>query len=206
MKSIRKWLLAGLLVIVPVAITVWVLKWIVGTLDQTLLILPSAWQPKSWLGFDIPGLGALLAVAILLLVGAAASNFFGKKLVSWWDALLNRIPVVRSIYSGVKQVSDTLFSENGNAFRKAVLLQWPREGTWTIGFLTGTPGGDLLNYLQGEYVSVYVPTTPNPTSGYLMMLKKSDCIELKMSVDEALKYIVSMGVVVPGGPSNPQMK
>jgi len=197
MASFRKWFLAGLLVIVPVAITAWVLEGVIATLDKTLLILPEAWQPDRLIGFHIPGFGVLLALAILLLVGATASNFLGRKLVAWWDALLSRIPVVRSIYSGVKQVSDKLFSENGNAFRTAVLVQWPRLDVWTIGFVTGTPGGDVVNYLQGEYLSVYVPTTPNPTGGYFVMLKKSDCIELDMSVDEALKYVVSMGVVSP---------
>ena len=197
MASLRKWLLAGLLVIVPVATTVWVLEWIISTLDKTLLILPANWQPDRLIGFHIPGFGVLLALSILLILGATASNFFGNKLLNWWDALLNRIPIVRSIYSGVKQVSDTLFSENGNAFRKAVLVQWPREGVWTIAFVTGAPGGDAANHLTGDYLSVYVPTTPNPTGGYFVMLRTSDCIELKMSVDEALKYIVSMGVVVP---------
>ena len=202
MKSVRKWLLSGLLVIVPVGITVWVMEWIISSLDKTLLILPQAWHPDKLLGFHIPGFGVILAFAILLTVGAVASNFFGKKLVIWWDALLNRIPVVRSIYSSVKQVSNTLFSDSGNAFRKAVLIQWPRTDVWTIAFVTGTPGGDVVNHLHGDYVSVYVPTTPNPTGGYFVMLKKTDCIELKMSVDEALKYIVSMGVVVPGGPGS----
>jgi uncharacterized membrane protein len=205
MKSIRKWLLAGLLVIVPIMVTVWVLDWIVSSLDKTLQILPGNWHPDKLIGFHIPGFGVLLAFAILLIVGAAASNFLGKKLMSWWDALLNRIPVVRSIYSSVKQVSDTLFSDGGNAFRTAVLVQWPRENVWTIAFITGTPAGDVAKHLQNgsgdEFVSVYVPTTPNPTGGYFILLKKSDCIELTMSVDEALKYIVSMGVVVPGGPS-----
>ncbi|MBU6503621.1 MAG: DUF502 domain-containing protein [Burkholderiaceae bacterium] len=200
MAAIRKWLLAGLLVIVPVAITIWVLDWIVSTLDKTLLILPESWQPDRILGFHVPGFGVLLALAVLLVVGATTSNFLGRKLVDWWDLLLHRIPVVRSIYSGVKQVSDTLFSENGNAFRTAVLLQWPREGVWTIGFVTGTPGGDAATHLPHDCLSVYVPTTPNPTGGYFVMLRKSDCIELKMSVDEAFKYVVSMGVVVPGGP------
>ena len=198
MAALRKWLLAGLLVIVPVGITAWVLDWVVGTLDQTLLILPPDWRPDKLLGIHIPGLGAVLALVILLLVGAVASNYFGRQLVEWWHALLHRIPVVRSIYSGVKQVSDTLFSDSGNAFRKAVLVQWPREGVWTIAFVTGTPGGDAATHLAGDYLSVYVPTTPNPTGGYFVMLRKSECIELKMSVDEALKYIVSMGVVVPG--------
>jgi len=206
MAPLRKWFFAGLLVLVPVAITLWVLQWIIGTLDQTLLILPESWRPDHFIGVHIPGFGVLLALAILLVVGAAASNFLGRKLMVWGDAIVGRIPVVRSIYSSVKQVSDTLFSESGNAFRTAVLIQWPRPGMWTIGFVTGTPGGDVTNSLQGEYLSVHVPTTPNPTGGYFVMLPKADCIELKMSVDEALKYIVSMGVVVPGGPFNQNIK
>jgi uncharacterized membrane protein len=198
MHALRKWLLAGLLVIVPVAITVAVLRWIIDTLDQTLLILPRAWHPDQVFGVHIPGFGVLLTLGILLIVGAVASNFVGRKLVGLGDRVVSRIPVVRSIYSSVKQVSDTLFSESGNAFRTAVLVQWPRAEVWTIAFVTGTPGGDVTTYLRGdEYVSVYVPTTPNPTGGYFVMLRKSDCIELKMSVDEALKYVVSMGVVSP---------
>jgi uncharacterized membrane protein len=197
MSALRKWLVAGLLAIVPVAITIAVLRWIVQTLDSTLQILPEAWQPDRLLGVHIPGLGVVLTLAILLVVGAVVSNFFGRKILQWGDHLVTRIPVVRSIYSSVKQVSDTLFSPGGNAFRKAVLVQWPRADVWTIAFVTGTPGGDVTNYLVGDYVSVYVPTTPNPTGGYFVMLRKSDCIELKMSVDEALKYVISMGVVAP---------
>ncbi len=200
MASVRRWLLAGLLVLVPLAITLAVLNWIVGTLDQTLLILPAAWHPDKLLGFHIPGFGVLLTLLIVLLMGAIASNFLGRKIGHWGNLLLHRIPIVRSIYSSVKQVSDTLFAENGNAFRQALLVQWPREGVWTIGFLTGAPGGDVANHLPGEYVSVYVPTTPNPTGGYFVMLKKSECVELKMSVDEALTYVISMGVVVPAKP------
>ncbi len=202
MSALRKWFFAGLLVVLPLAITVWVVQWILGTLDQTLLILPAGWQPDRLLGIHIPGLGVLLALAILLVVGAVASNFIGRRLLTWSDGLLARIPVVRSIYSGVKQVSDTLFSENGNAFRTAVLIEWPRPGVWTIGFVTGSPGGDVANHLPGEYLSVYVPTTPNPTGGYFVMLRKSDCIELRMSVDEALRYVISMGVVVPTAPAD----
>ena len=197
MSALRKWLLAGLLVVVPVAITVWVLQWIIGMLDQTLLILPYNWHPDRLLGFHIPGFGVLLTLAILLVIGATASNFLGRRLMKLGDSVVSRIPVVRSIYSSVKQVSDTLFSESGNAFRTAVLVQWPRPDVWTIGFVTGQPGGDVINHLSGEYLSVYVPTTPNPTGGYFVMLRKSDCIELKMSVDDALKYVVSMGVVFP---------
>jgi uncharacterized membrane protein len=201
MLALRKWLFSGLLVIVPLFITLAVLKWIIDTLDQTLWVLPVVWQ--QWLHENnVRGLGVLLTLAILLGVGAIASNFVGKRLLGWGDAVVRRIPVVRSIYSSVKQVSDTLFSENGNAFRTAVLVQWPREGVWTIAFVTGTPGSDVVEHLGGgDYLGVYVPTTPNPTGGYFVMLKRSDCIELKMSVDEALKYIVSMGVVVPGGPA-----
>lgn len=209
MSSIRRWLLAGLLVLVPLAITLAVLNWIVATLDQTLLILPVAWHPDRLLGFHLPGFGVLLTLGIVLLMGAIASNFLGKKLLMVGNALLRRIPIVRSIYSSVKQVSDTLFSENGNAFRKALLVQWPREGVWTIGFLTGLPGGDVVNHLPADYVSVYVPTTPNPTGGYFVMLKRSECVELKMSVDEALTYVISMGVVVPAArpvpPLNPPL-
>jgi uncharacterized membrane protein len=205
MSSIRRWLLAGLLVLVPLAITLAVLNWIVATLDQTLLILPGAWHPDRLLGFHLPGFGVLLTLGIVLLMGAIASNFLGKKLLMLGNALLRRIPIVRSIYSSVKQVSETLFSENGKAFRKALLVQWPSEGVWTIGFLTGLPGGDVVNHLPGDYLSVYVPTTPNPTGGYFVMLKKTECIELKMSVDEALTYVISMGVVVPAKPAPPPL-
>ena len=206
MARFRKWLFTGLLVIVPGAITIAVLNWIVGLLDQTLLILPASWQPDRLLGFHMPGFGVLLTLAILLVVGATASNFAGRKLVQWGDALVSRIPVVRSIYSSVKQVSDTVFSESGNAFRTAVLVQWPREGVWTVAFVTGAPNGEVAAYLRDEFVSVYVPTTPNPTGGYFVMVRKSDCVELDMSVDSALKYIVSMGVVAPAAPTQLPLK
>lgn len=203
MAKFRKWLFAGLLVLAPLGITVWVLEWVVSTLDQTLRILPASWQPDQWLGLHIPGLGVIFALAVVLAIGALTSNIIGNQLLSWWNALLHRISVVRSIYSGVKQVSDTLFSDKGNAFRQAVLVQWPREGMWTIGFVTGAPGGDLVNHLPGEYLSVYVPTTPNPTGGYFVMIKASDCIVLAMNVDEALTYVISMGVIVPGSAKKP---
>ena len=202
MAALRKWLLSGLLVLVPLIITLWVLEWVISTLDQTLRILPVAWQPDQWLGVHIPGLGVIFALVILLSIGALASNIIGHRLVNWWHALLHRIPVVRSIYSGVKQVSDTLFSEKGNAFRKALLVQWPHEGMWTIGFLTGTPGGDVARRLPDDCLSVYVPTTPNPTGGYFVMVPRSACVELDMSVDEALTYVISMGVIVPGSQKN----
>ena len=206
MSALRKWLFTGLLVIVPGVITAWVLNWIVSTLDQTLQILPGAWHPDKLLGIHIPGFGVLLTLLILLVVGAVASNFAGRKLVQWGDALVHRIPVVRSIYSSVKQVSDTLFSESGNAFRTAVLVQWPREGVWTVAFVTGAPNGEIAAYLRDEFVSVYVPTTPNPPGGYFGRVRKSDCVERDMSVDAALKYIVSMGVVAPADPTQLPLK
>ena len=194
----KKYLITGLLIWIPLVITIWVLKLVVDTLDQTLLLLPPALRTESWLGVHIPGLGVLLTLVIVLLTGVFAANFIGERLVRIWNELLHRIPFVSSIYSSVKQVSDTLFSSSGQAFRKALLVQWPREGMWTIAFLTGTPGGDVVNHLKGDHLSVYVPTTPNPTGGCFVIVARKDVIELDMSVDQALKYIISMGVVAPG--------
>ncbi|MGQ0442353.1 MAG: DUF502 domain-containing protein [Methylophilaceae bacterium] len=193
----KKYFITGLLVLVPLFITVWVLTTLIHTMDQSLLLLPEAWQPKNLFGFNVPGLGALLTLGIIFVVGLVATNIFGQQLIVWWESLLSRVPFVKSIYSSVKQVSDTLFSDSGNAFRKALLIEYPRKDVWTIAFLTGTPGGDVINHLHGEYVSVYVPTTPNPTSGFFLMLPKASVIELDMTVDAALKYIISMGTVAP---------
>jgi len=185
-------------VLVPLVITIWVLKSLLGIMDQSLLLLPVRWRPESQFGFNVPGIGALLTLLIVLVTGLIATNFFGKRVILFWEALLSRVPVVKSIYYSVKQVSDTLFSDTGQAFRKALLVQYPRQGCWTIAFQTGYPGGDVVNHLKGgDYVSVYVPTTPNPTSGFFLMMHKDEVIELDMSVDEALKYIISMGVVTP---------
>ncbi|HJV74128.1 MAG TPA: DUF502 domain-containing protein [Noviherbaspirillum sp.] len=193
----RKYFVTGLLILVPLAITLWVLNLIVSTMDQSLLLLPERWRPAAVFGFNIPGLGTILTLLVVFGTGLLTRNFIGKQVVNLWERMLTRIPIVSSIYSSVKQVSDTLFSSSGNAFRKAMLVQYPREGSWTIAFLTGVPGGDVKNHLTGDYISVYVPTTPNPTSGFFLMMPKADAIELDMTVDEALKYIVSMGVVAP---------
>ncbi len=193
----RKYFIAGLLIWIPLVITIWVLDLIVVTLDQSLLLLPPQWRTESFLGFHVPGLGVILTLVIVFVTGVLATNFLGARLVNLWNEILHRIPVVNSIYSSVKQISDTLFSSSGQAFRKALLVQWPREGMWTIAFLTGRPGGDVVTHLPGDYVSVYVPTTPNPTGGYFVMVQRKDVIELDMSVDAALKYIISMGVVAP---------
>jgi len=196
-QLIKRYFITGLLIWVPLVITAWVLSAIVNTLDQSLHLLPEVLHPRRLFGFSIPGAGALLTLAMILLTGLLATNFIGEKLVRWWNVLLSRIPVVNSVYKAVKQVSDTLFAPNGNAFRKALLVQYPRQGAWTIAFLTGRPGGDIKNHLEGDYVSVYVPTTPNPTSGFFLMMPRQDVIELDMTIDEALKYIISMGVVAP---------
>lgn len=193
----RKYFITGLLILVPLAITVWVLSLVINTMDQSLLLLPENWQPKKVFGFNIPGLGTILTVAIVFLTGLLTNNLIGNYLVRLWERLLHRIPVVSSLYGSVKQVSDTLFSSSGNAFRKAVLVPYPHADSFTIAFLTGVPGGDVANHLSGDFVSVYVPTTPNPTSGFFLMMERSRVIELDMTVDAALKYIVSMGVVAP---------
>lgn len=194
---LRKYFITGLLIWIPLIITLWVLKVIFDTLDASLLLLPVSFQTESWLGVHIPGLGALLTLIIVLATGVFATNFFGAQLVELWHDVLNRIPVVNSIYSSVKQISDTLFSSSGQAFRKALLVQWPHEGMWTIAFQTGTPGAGVTNHLPPDCLSVYVPTTPNPTGGYFVIVKRSQVIELDMTVDQALKYIISMGVVPP---------
>jgi uncharacterized membrane protein len=193
----RKYFITGLLILVPLAITAWVLNIIISTMDQSLLFVPLKWQPRTLIGFDIPGFGAIITVLIVFVTGLLTNNLVGNYVVRLWERLLNRIPLVNSLYGSVKQVSDTLFSSSGNAFRKAVLVQYPRAGSYTIAFLTGVPGGDVKNHLVGDYVSVYVPTTPNPTSGFFLMMERSQVTELDMSVDAALKYIVSMGVVAP---------
>jgi uncharacterized membrane protein len=193
----KKYFLTGLLIWVPVAVTFWVLQMVIGTLDKSLWLVPEPWRPENSLGFDIPGLGAVLTLLIIFITGVVAANIFGQQMVRWWEQFLHRIPVVRTVYKSVKQVSDTLLSPDGQAFRKAVLVQYPRQGSWTIAFLTGAPSGEIASYLQKEHVSVFVPTTPNPTSGFFLMLPKTDVVELEMSVDEALKYVISMGVVGP---------
>jgi len=194
---VKKYLITGLLIWVPLVITLWVLSLLVDTLDQSLLLLPVSWQPRSWIGFHIPGLGVLMTLAVVLATGVLAANIIGQRMVQYWEGLLARIPIFKSLYFSVKQVSDTLFSSSGLAFRKALLVQYPRQGSWTIAFLTGQPGGDVANHLKGDYVSVYVPTTPNPTSGFFLMIPAADVVELDISVDAALKYIISMGVVPP---------
>jgi len=193
----RRYFITGLLIWIPLGITILVLNWLISTMDQSLELLPAPLRPERLWGVHIPGFGALLTVVVVFVTGLLAANFIGQRLVRFWESVLARIPVVKSIYYGVKQVSDTVLADSGQAFRKVLLVQYPRPGSWTIAFQTGRPGGDVVNHLRGEYVSVYVPTTPNPTSGFFLMMPRSDVVELEMSVDEALKYVVSMGVVAP---------
>lgn len=193
----RKYLVTGLLIWIPLVITIWVLNLIVATMDQSLGLLPEQLHPRTWIGHDIPGLGAVLTIAVVFITGLAARNFIGERLLAYWEALLGRIPIVRSIYSSVKQVSDTILSTDGQAFRQALLVQYPRPGVWTIGFVTGAPASEVRRRIESDMLSVYVPTTPNPTSGFFLMMPREQTIELDMSVDQALKYVVSMGVVAP---------
>ena len=199
----RKYLIAGLLVWIPLVITGWVLKLLIDLMDNSLRLLPERFQTEAWLGFHVPGMGVILTVSIVLVTGVLAANFFGNKLLNWWDSILQRIPIVRSIYGGVKQISDTLFSPEGKAFRKAVLVRYPHAGTWTVALLTGDPQHEVTDHLGHENYSVFVPTTPNITAGFFLIVPKKDVIELGMSVDEALKYIISMGVAEPPRPNLP---
>ena len=194
---LKKYFIAGLLVWLPLIITIWIIELVVGTLDRTIDLLPPQLQPQGLFGVSIHGAGAGFALGISLVTGVLAANFLGARIVKVWEALLHRIPVVRSIYSAVKQVSDTVFSDTGQAFRKALLVQYPRMGVWTIAFQTGRPSAELESHLHDNMISVYVPTTPNPTSGFFLVMDRHEVIELDMSVDEALKYVVSMGVVAP---------
>ena len=191
----KRYFLAGLILWAPLSITIWVIAWVFDVLDS---VLPMAIRSEALVGVHSPGFGVLVVVLLILVTGFVAANLIGQKLVEIWEGMMRRIPLVRSIYSSVKQVSDTILSPNGQAFRQAVMVQYPRQGSWTIGFLTGTPASDVAQHLPTECVSVYVPTTPNPTSGFFLMMPKSEVIELSIGVDAALKYVVSMGTVPPG--------
>jgi len=205
MVHVRKHLITGLLVWLPLTITVWVLLWVLGLMDGLFswllglsqAVLPAGMHEGIEALRGVPGLGVISLLLVLWLTGLFVANIFGQWFVHQWDRLLHKIPIVKSIYSSVKQVSDTLFSSNGQAFREAVLVQYPRAGSWTIAFVTGAPSGEVARHLGTPHVSVYVPTTPNPTSGFFLMMPRADVVPLAMSVDEALKYIISMGVVAP---------
>jgi len=200
MGTLRKYIIAGLLVWLPFAATVVIVKLVVDLLDNIILLFPPEYQPSAVLGFSIPGFGIILAISILLITGMLAANLFGRRLVEFWEAILNRIPLVRSIYNSVKQISTTILDSNGKSFRKVVMLQYPRKGIWSIGFLTNEDVSTDIDELNEDLVAVFVPTTPNPTSGFIIMAPRDDITELDMSVEEGFKFIISMGVIVPDGP------
>lgn len=190
----KKYLLTGLLVWVPVGITLWVLNLTIGTMDQTLRLLPADWQPDKLLGHHIPGLGVLLTVVVVLITGLLTRNVFGQRLLRYWDGILRHIPFVSAIYNSVKQVSDTLLSGSGKAFHKVLLVRYPHADSWSLAFQTTLPG-EVAGLLEEEYVGVFVPTTPSPVNGFYFYVRKADTKEVAISVDAAFKAIVSMGVV-----------
>ncbi len=194
---VRRYLVAGFLVWVPVLVTVWVIKFIISLMDKSIDLLPHTWQPVNFLGFDLPGLGLVLTLVILFFTGMFVTNFLGRRLVEQWDKIINRIPLVRSVYMGVKQVMQTLFTPGGTAFRKVLLVEYPRKGLWSIAFQTAFTSEEVSKHIKTDMLTIFIPTTPNPTSGFLMMIPKKDVIELDISVDQALKMVISLGVVQP---------
>jgi uncharacterized membrane protein len=195
---VRRYFITGLVIWVPLMITLWVLDLLVSTMDQTLLLVPAEWRTEGWLGIHIPGLGVLLTLAVVFGTGVFAANIIGQRMVSFWENVLARIPVVNSIYNGVKQVSDTLLSGSGQAFRKVLLVRYPHPQAWSLAFQTNVPA-EVAGNLQGDYVAVFIPTTPSPVNGFYFYVRREDVIETDLSVDAALKYIVSMGVVTSPG-------
>jgi uncharacterized membrane protein len=193
-KNLKRYLITGLIVWVPLVITLWVLDLLVETMDRTLLLLPPQFYTESWLGMHVPGLGVILTLVIVFVTGVFAANIIGQRMVKSWESVLARIPVVNSIYTGVKQVSDTLFSGSGHAFRKVLLVHYPHPDAWSLAFQTNMPE-EVEKHLDGDYVAVFIPTAPSPVNGFYFYVKRSETVELNMSVDDALKNIISMGVV-----------
>ena len=197
MKRFRRYLVAGILVWLPLGVTFLLLRFLIGLMDQSLKLLPSAYRPEEWLGVAIPGLGVILTILVLLLTGLLAANIVGRSVVGSWESLLERIPVVRSIYSGAKNFAEIVFSDTGKAFKKVLLVEYPRKGVYTLTFQTATDIGEIQGRTGEDVICCFVPTTPNPTSGFIILVPKKDVIELDMEVDEAAKLIMSLGVVVP---------
>lgn len=204
---IRRWLLAGLMVLLPLGITIFVADFLVTLLDKSLLLIPVQWRPETLLGFSIPGFGIVLVIALLLVVGFLADNFIGARVMRWAESMLGRVPLVRSVYSGSKQLADMVLGEGGTSFRKVILVEYPRKGLWTIGFVTGGPFWEAREKTGRELVTAFVPTTPNPTSGFIMLIPREDVIPLDMSVEHAMRMIISLGVATPDSrPVPPEIK
>jgi len=199
--SFRKYLLAGLVVWLPILATFGILRFIIDLLDNTIALLPYAYQPEQLFGFKVPGFGVIISLVLLLITGILATNFLGQRLVTWSEALLDKIPLVRSIYNASKQIIQAIFATNSQAFRKVLLVEYPRKGVWSIAFQTGVTSSLVAEKVGEDVVSIFIPTTPNPTSGFLMMLPKKDVIELDMTIDEALKFIISLGMMQPVEPT-----
>ena len=206
MAVLKKYIIAGLLVWLPFAATVVIVKLLIDLLDKTVLLLPPEWHPVALLGFSIPGFGIILALSILLLTGMLAANLFGRRFVEIWERILNKIPLVRSIYSSIKQISNTIFDPSGKSFRKVAMLQYPRKGVWSIGFLTNDNVGDEMSAVDDRLVAVFIPTTPNPTSGFIVMVRNDEITELDMSVEEGFKFIISIGVIIPDGTARTELE
>ena len=206
MAVLKKYIIAGLLVWLPFAATVVIVKLLIDLLDKTILLLPPEWHPVALLGFSIPGFGIILALSILLLTGMLAANLFGRRFVEIWERILNKIPLVRSIYSSIKQISNTIFDPSGKSFRKVVMLQYPKKGLWSIGFLTNDNVGDEMSAVDDRLVAVFIPTTPNPTSGFIVMVRNDEITELDMSVEEGFKFIISIGVITPDGTARTELE
>jgi uncharacterized membrane protein len=194
---LKKYLITGLLIWLPIAVTLWIIDFVITTMDRTLVLLPASWRPEVAFGMHLPGFGLVMSVLVILATGVLAANLLGQRLLRWWERLVARIPIVNSIYSSVKQVSDTMLSQKGNAFRKVVLVEFPQRGQWTMAFVVGAPGERLASQVGAEKVTVYVPTAPNPTSGYVIMADPAELRDVEISVDEAFKFHVSLGVVTP---------
>jgi uncharacterized membrane protein len=197
MKYLRRYLVAGLLVWIPLGVTIFILRVLIGLMDRTLLLIPEPYRPEEWIGLTIPGLGLILTLLVLLITGLLAANIVGRSMVGFWESLLDRIPVVRSVYSAAKNFAEIVFSDSGQSFKKVLLIEYPRKGIYSLAFQTATQLGEVQGRTGEEMVCTFVPTTPNPTSGYIIILPKKDIIELDMDIDEALKMIISLGVVVP---------
>ena len=197
MKHLRRYLVAGLLVWIPLGVTIFILRVLIGLMDRTLLLIPQQYRPEEWFGFTIPGLGLILTLLVLLITGLLAANIVGRSMVGLWESMLDRIPVVRSVYSAAKNFAEIVFSDSGQSFKKVLLIEYPRKGIYSLAFQTATNLGEVQGRTGEEMVCTFVPTTPNPTSGYIIILPKKDIIELDMEIDEALKMIISLGVVVP---------
>lgn len=197
MATLRKYLIAGLLVWLPLAATVFIIRMVIGLLDRTMLLLPPEYRPEALIGFSIPGMGLVLSIVILIVTGMLAANLIGRRLVESWESILGRIPLVRSIYNAFKQISSTLLDSTGKSFRKVVLVEYPKEGIWSLGFLTNEHVEVDTAALTGNMTAVFIPTTPNPTSGFLVLMAKDTIQELDMSVEEGFKFIISVGVIIP---------